>query len=85
MILEGFGTKAQLMPSTQIEPVLYASQTPDGGWRVAGSRVSLDSIIYAHREARTPEQIVESFPTLSLEQVHGAIAFYLRHRDLLDA
>ncbi len=73
------------MTTAQIEPVTYAYQTPQGSWRVTGSRVSLDSIIHAHREGRTPQEIVEWFPTLSLEQVHGAIAFYLHHRELLDA
>jgi uncharacterized protein (DUF433 family) len=73
------------LTTAQIEPVTYAFQTPQGSWRVTGSRVSLDSIIHAHGEGRTPQQIVEWFPTLSLEQVHGAIAFYLHHRELLDA
>ena len=69
----------------QIEPVVYAFQTERGGWRVAGSRVSMDSIIHAYWQGESPEQIVQNFPTLSLEQVHGAMAFYLRHKDLMDA
>ena len=69
----------------EIEPVVYAFQTEHGGWRVTGSRVSLDSIIHAFSRGQTPEQIVQSFPTLTLEQVHGAIAFYLRHQQMLDA
>ena len=31
------------------------------------------------------EQIVRLFPSLSLEQVHGALAFYLHHRAMCDA
>lgn len=49
----------------------------EGAYRVAGSRVSLDSIVYCFREGLSPESIAESFPTLTLEQVYGAIAFYL--------
>jgi hypothetical protein len=52
---------------------------------VTGSRVSLDSVIHAHNEGRTAAQIVASFPSLSLEQVHGALAFYLRNQTMLDA
>jgi len=55
------------------------------GYRIAGSRVSLDSIVYAYREGRNPEMIVQSFETLTLEQVYGAIAFYLAHREEIDA
>jgi uncharacterized protein (DUF433 family) len=51
----------------------------DGGLYVAGSRVSLASIIYAFRDGASPESIRQNFPTLSLAQVYGAIAFYLSH------
>jgi uncharacterized protein (DUF433 family) len=62
----------------------YVIKTPEGSWRIAGSRVSLDSVIHAYWEGALPEAIVADFPTLSLEQVHGAIAFYLRHRAEID-
>ena len=54
-------------------------------YRVAGSRVSLDSVVYAFLRGESPEGIAESFPALTLEQVYGAIAFYLAHRDAIDA
>jgi uncharacterized protein (DUF433 family) len=63
----------------------YAYKTEHGGWRVAGSRVSLDSVVYAHRAGKSPEAIVEEFPALSAEQVYGAIAFYLRNKQEIDA
>ena len=56
-----------------------------GGYYVAGSRVSLASIIYEYRDGAAPETIQQNFPTLSLEQIHGAIAFYLGHREQADA
>jgi hypothetical protein len=39
----------------------------------------LASIIYAFRDGASPESVRQSFPTLSLAQVYGAIAFYLDH------
>ena len=51
----------------------------NGGYYVAGSRVSLASIIYEYRDGAAPETIRQNFPTLSLEQIHGSIAFYLGH------
>lgn len=62
----------------------YVTQTPDGGWRITGSRVSLDSVVHAYWDGRLPEAIVADYPSLTLEQVHGAIAHYLRHRDEID-
>jgi len=66
------------MPKDYVENV-------EGAYRVAGSRVSLDSIVYAFLRGESPEGIVESFPALNLEQVYGAITFYLAHRDTIDA
>ncbi len=56
-----------------------------GALRVRGSRVSLDSIVHAFQNGETPESIVQMFPTLSLEQVYGAIAHYLAHQADVDA
>ncbi len=53
-------------------------------YRVAGTRVSLDSVVYARRRGESPEGIVDSFPSLTLEQVHGALAFYLANREEID-
>lgn len=62
----------------------FAFQTPEGGWRVVGSRVSLDSVVIAYQEGLEPEEIVGSYPSLSLGQVEGSIAFYLHHREEMD-
>src|SRR5712691_4548678 len=63
---------------------VYVARASHGGWRVNGSRVSLDSIVHAYWEGRIPEAIAADFPSLSLEQIHGAIAFYLRNRHEID-
>ena len=57
----------------------------EGGYYVAGTRVSLDSLVYAFRSGESPEAIQQQFPTLSLERVYGAIAFYLGHQAEVDA
>jgi uncharacterized protein (DUF433 family) len=57
----------------------------DGGYWVAGTRVSLDSLVYAFREGQTAESIAQSFPVLTLEQVYGALTYYLAHREMIDA
>lgn len=62
----------------------YVEQHEAGYW-LLGSRVSLDSIVYSFLQGELPEHIVQSFPTLTLEQVYGAIAFYLSNREVVDA
>lgn len=56
----------------------------DGAYRVAGTRVSLDSVVYAFRRGASPESIQRSFPSLTLEQIYGAITFYLAHQEEID-
>lgn len=58
----------------------YVEQRSDGYW-ISGSRVSLESVIFSFLDGLAPETIVtECFPVLSLEQVYGAITYYLSHR-----
>jgi uncharacterized protein (DUF433 family) len=56
----------------------------DNVYLVAGTRVALDSIIRRFWEGDAPEVIVQSFPVLTLEQVYGTIAYYLRHQACID-
>jgi uncharacterized protein (DUF433 family) len=62
----------------------YVTQV-DGAYRITGTRVSLDSVVYAFLNGVSPESIVDSFPALTLEQVYGAIAYYLAHQAEIDA
>jgi uncharacterized protein (DUF433 family) len=56
----------------------------DGVYMVSGTRVSLDSIVYAFLSGESAEAIAQAFPVLSLEQAYGAITYYLGHRDDVD-
>lgn len=58
--------------------------TEHGTIRVKGSRVSLDSIIHHFKLGATAEQIVQSFPSLSLGDVYSSIAYYLTHRQEIE-
>jgi uncharacterized protein (DUF433 family) len=57
----------------------------EGVYYVHGTRISLDSIVYAFREGCSPETIREDFEVLTLAHVYGAIAFYLDHQPDIDA
>jgi uncharacterized protein (DUF433 family) len=56
----------------------------DGAYRIADSRVSLDSVVYAWRDGLSPETIKANFPVLTLEEVYGAITFYLANQEEID-
>jgi uncharacterized protein (DUF433 family) len=57
----------------------------EGAYRVGETRVSLDSLVFLFREGMSAESMVDSYPALTLEQVHGALAFYLANQKEIDA
>jgi uncharacterized protein (DUF433 family) len=57
----------------------------DGGYYIAGTRVSLDSIVHAFLRGESPETICQNFELLRLEEVYGAIAYYLANQADVDA
>jgi uncharacterized protein (DUF433 family) len=56
----------------------------EGAYRVGGTRVSLDSVVYEFQNGASPECIQKSYPALTLEQVYGAITYYLANHDAID-
>lgn len=61
----------------------YVEQRGGGYW-IAGKRISLDSVVYAFRRGAAPESILRSYPLLTLEEVYGAITFYLGYQPEID-
>ncbi|MGH8245396.1 MAG: DUF433 domain-containing protein [Gammaproteobacteria bacterium] len=56
-----------------------------GVCRVAGTRITLLTMIDAFQEGATPEEIYQEYSSVSLADVYTVIAFYLGHRDETDA
>jgi len=56
----------------------------DGVLRVAGTRVTLDSIVAAFDLGATPEEIVQRYPSVDLASAYALIAYVLRHRESVD-
>jgi len=57
----------------------------EGCYFVAGTRISLDSIVHAFGRGESPEIICQNFELLRLEEVYGAIAYYLANQAVIDA
>lgn len=68
----------------QSEPIPIR-EDEHGRLRVGDTRVLLDLVIYAYWRGETPETIIDSYPSLSLDDVYLAIGYYLRHRAEVDA
>jgi uncharacterized protein (DUF433 family) len=86
-------SSAQRHPSGIINSIMVALEetisvpltvTEQGTIRIKGSRVSLDSIIHHFKLGATAEQIVQSFPSLSLGDIYSSIAYYLTHRQEIE-
>ncbi len=56
----------------------------DGVYRVTDTRVSLDSLVAAFNRGESPEHIRSAFSVLTLEEVYGALTYYLANRELID-
>ena len=57
----------------------------EGSYYVSGTRISLDSIVHAFLRGESPETICQNFELLRLEEVYGAIAYYLANQADIDA
>jgi uncharacterized protein (DUF433 family) len=69
------------LDTTQIAPLTLWE---DGSIRIGSSRVTLDCVVHEFTGGATAEQIQDDFPTLSLREIYGAIAYYLGHEDQVE-
>jgi uncharacterized protein (DUF433 family) len=56
-----------------------------GSLYVAGTGVSIDSVLTRFQTGSSPENIVHSFPSLRLSDVYGLIAYYLENEKTIKA
>jgi uncharacterized protein (DUF433 family) len=60
-------------------------QDASGALRVGSSRVLVELVIRAFQDGATPEAIAQRYPTATLADIYAVIAYYLGHRNELDA
>ncbi len=66
---------------TQLVPLTLGE---DGTIRITGSRVALESILGEFKRGATAEQIQEDFPSLTMREIYGAIAYYLENGESIE-
>lgn len=59
-------------------------QYHDGAWYVSQTAVQVYSVIALWQQGFSPEDIVRSFPALSLRAAYGTILYYLEQREAMD-
>ena len=74
------------MVTLPLEPELPPLRLdPYGAVRVGTSQVVLDLVVQAYLEGAVADDIARRYDTLTPADVYGAIAYYLRHREAVDA
>ena len=53
--------------------------------RVAETRVTLDTVVYAFQEGATAEEIAQQYPSLELADIYAVISYYLRDQGVVNA
>lgn len=49
--------------------------------RIAGTRVGIETVVEEYERGASPEEIMLRHPTLTLEQIHATILYYLANRE----
>lgn len=68
----------------QLEPNAYIEILGPGDVRVRGTRINLCLVVEEYLEGQMPEQMSLNYPSLTLEAIHGVLAYYLGHREAVD-
>jgi uncharacterized protein (DUF433 family) len=76
-------------PRTETLETPHIVRTPGvcgGKPRIDGHRINVEHVAICHeRIGMSPDEIVTAHPTISLGQVHAALAYYYEHREKIDS
>jgi uncharacterized protein (DUF433 family) len=72
------------MPTLEPNQNLPLTEWDDGSIRVTESRVPLDAIVHEFKLGATAEQILHSFPSLTLRDIYGSIFYYLSNTEQVE-
>jgi uncharacterized protein (DUF433 family) len=65
-----------------VSPYLEAHASDDV--RITGTRVGLEHLVWAYNDGFTAEELAMQYRTVTLEQVHAVLAYYLANRSAVD-
>jgi len=73
------------MPPSLGDRIVSTPGVRGGKPRIAGHRITVaDVAIWHERMGMSPDEIVSEYPTITLSDVHAALAYYFDHRNQVD-
>ncbi len=72
------------MIETNIHEPVPIAVIESGGWRVEGTRVPVEAVLREFHAGATPEQILDSYPTVGLAKIYSVIGYCLSHMDVVE-
>ncbi len=91
--MEPTATQTQNLPTetTRVPPadrvrIVSTPGTCGGRPRIDGHRITVEDVAVWHeRRGMSPDEIVSAHPSITLSDVHAALAYYYEHRERIDA
>lgn len=72
------------MTLTLVQKKVPLTLMEHGEYRVEGTRIPLDTIVYEFKNGSSPEEIIMCYDTLKLADVYKVIAYYLDNKEAVD-
>jgi uncharacterized protein (DUF433 family) len=74
------------MPAADRIRIVSTPGTCGGRPRIDGHRITVEDIaIWHERMGMSPDEIVSGHPSITLSDVHAALAYYFDHRERIDS
>lgn len=70
---------------TLVATVPPIARDTDNVFRIAGTRVRLETVLTAFQQGSTPEAIAYKYPVLRLADIYAVLTYYLQHQDEVEA
>ena len=78
-------TQAAYPPADRVRIVITPG-TCGGRPRIDGHRITVEDVaIWHERMGMSPDEIVSAYPSITLSDVHAALAYYYENREIIDA
>src|SRR5438477_1461085 len=76
---------AQAPPQDRVR-IVSTPGTCGGRPRIDGHRITVEDVaIWHERMGMSPDEIVSAYPSITLSDVHAALAYYFENRERIDA
>ncbi|MBI5367749.1 MAG: DUF433 domain-containing protein [Planctomycetes bacterium] len=73
------------MDNLMVQHIEKSAEVMGGKARIAGHRIRvLDIVVWHEKRGLSPDEILGVYPSITLADVHAALAYYFDHRDEIE-